>query len=113
MHLRELLERGADAQRALDTGHRHVTPDVVHAARSSGKLRWQCESTNMAAAARRRAGQIVCVGLADAMAVPRISSMRSFSVRVFSSAGKRTPTPCVRPPDALAGVIQATLPATG
>ena len=27
--------------------------------------------------------------------------------------GKRTPTPCVRPPEALAGVIQATLPATG
>jgi hypothetical protein len=57
--------------------------------------------------------QIVCVGLADAIAVPRISSMRSFSARVFSSAGKRTPTPCVRPPEALAGVIQATLPATG
>ena len=49
----------------------------------------------------------------DEIDVPRISSILSLSRRVFSSPGKRTPTPCVRPPDALAGVTQATLPATG
>jgi len=59
------------------------------------------------------ADQIVWVGLADWIEVPSISSMRSLSRRVFSSLGKRTPTPWVRPPDALAGVIQPTLPATG
>jgi hypothetical protein len=31
----------------------------------------------------------------------------------LSSDGNRTPTPWVRPPGVLAGVIQPTLPATG
>ena len=56
---------------------------------------------------------MVCVGLADEMDVPRISSIFSLSKRVFWSPGNRTPTPCVRPPDAFAGVIHDTLPATG
>ena len=71
----------------------------------SAMLRWQCESTYT--------GQMVCVGLADCTEVPRISSIFSFITRVFSSVGKRTPTPWVRPPEALAGVIQPTFPATG
>ena len=57
--------------------------------------------------------QTVCVGLADWIEVPSSSSMRSFRSRVFSSVGKRTPTPCVRPPGAFGGVIQPTRPATG
>ncbi len=96
---------------------------------SSGNARWQWESTNIGDGktvgaharepglawppGRPRAGQMVWVGLDDEMEVPSTSSMRSFSRRVFSSTGKRTPTPCVRPPGALAGVSQPTLPATG
>ena len=92
---------------------------------SSGNARWQWESTYIAqeaspagardAPARTGGGgrQMVCVGLDDEIEVPSTSSMRIFSRRVFSSTGKRTPTPCVRPPGALAGVSQPTLPATG
>jgi len=56
---------------------------------------------------------MVWVGLEDWMDVPSSSSMRTRRIRVFSSTGKRTPTPCVRPPEAFGGVIQATRPATG
>ena len=58
-------------------------------------------------------GQIVCVGFTDEMLVPSASSILARSALLFSSVGKRTPTPWVRPPDAFAGVIQPTLPATG
>ena len=57
--------------------------------------------------------QKVCVGLSEPSAVPRICSILIFSCCDFSSLGKRTPTPCVRLPEARAGVIHATLPATG
>jgi hypothetical protein len=53
------------------------------------------------------------VGFTDEIVVPSASSILARSARLFSSLGKRTPTPCVRPPDAFAGVIQPTLPATG
>ena len=56
---------------------------------------------------------MVCVGWGEESDVPRISSIFALRRRFFSSVGKRTPTPCVRPPDAFAGVIQPTLPATG
>ena len=52
---------------------------------------------------------MVCVGLLDEIVVPRISSILSLSRRVFSSVGNRTPTPCVRPPDALAALRVPTL----
>jgi hypothetical protein len=39
--------------------------------------------------------------------------MRALSWRDLSSEGKRMPTPGARLPAARAGVIQATLPATG
>ena len=62
---------------------------------SSGKLRWQWESTNMAHAAsprgaRRRApAQIVCVGLADEIEVPSdLLDLQLAAARVFSSVGK-------------------------
>ena len=42
---------------------------------------------------------MVCVGLAEEIAVPSSSSIFSLISRVFSSPGKRTPTPWVRPPD--------------
>ena len=58
--------------------------------------------------------QIVCVGLADEMrGAEDLLDLQLQQRAVFSSVGKRTPTPCVRPPEALAGVIQPTLPATG
>src|SRR4051812_39516548 len=63
--------------------------------------------------APNRACQIVWVGFEEEIEVPRTSSILSFSTRVLSSLGKRTPTPCVRPAEALGGVIHATLPATG
>ena len=111
VHLIELLQRRADAQRLVDRRGGHLVTDLGDPRGELGKAQMAMRVDEHGSAAARR--QIVCVGLADEIAVPRISSMRMRSVRVFSSAGKRTPTPCVRPPDALAGVIHATLPATG
>ena len=132
VHALELLHRRADAQRAADLGGAHVREDRrqllvqlgegqvavgidVHASGAVrvGGVGARERTRPPARAARRMPRQMVCVGFDEEIDVPSTSSMRIFSRRVFSSCGKRTPTPCVRPPGALAGVIQPTLPATG
>jgi hypothetical protein len=96
-------------------GHLRGSPACGHC--SSGKLRWQCESTYMpgrsqaALAGASGSERLRRLGRRDGGAQHLFDA--SFSWRDFSSFGKRTPTPWVRPPEALAGVIQATLPATG
>ena len=116
MHDREFLQRRADAQRAIDAGGRHLGADRVDALGEFGEAEVAVgvdEHGAPSGGALDSDGQMVWVGLAEEIEVPRISSIFSLSRRVFSSVGKRTPTPCVRPPEALAGVIQPTLPATG
>ncbi len=62
---------------------------------------------------RRSRAQMVWVGLAEAMdGAEHFLDLHAHAAGLLV-VGKRTPTPWVRPPDALAGVIQATLPATG
>ena len=128
-HRVEFLQRRADAQRPVHLRGRHVQADRVDALRKFGKAEvtvrvdehgnrglcaaMQAVRQGASRGVGRCAGQMVCVGFAEEIEVPRISSIFSLSSRVFSSVGKRTPTPWVRPPDALAGVIQPTLPATG
>src|SRR6185312_14759372 len=111
-----------DAQRAAHVGGAHVLEDRAQALAQLGEREVAVGidvhgKSGPRAGARdasgRETNQIVCVGLDDDSEVPSTSSMRTLSMRVFSSNGKRTPTPCVRPPGALAGVIQPTLPATG
>src|SRR5206468_1824616 len=114
MHRIELLERRADAQRPVDLRSAHGGANLVDARSELGKTQMAMGVDVHGAGARRRGGnQIVCVGLDDEIDVPRISSIFSLSSRVLSSFGNLTPTPWVRPPDALAGVIHETLPATG
>ena len=122
----ELVERRADAQGAVDARRAHRCADFRNAAGQLGRAEMtvRIDEHGAIVPARRRARrgraprqaprrQIVCVGLTDEIEVPRVSSIRARRARLFSSVGKRTPTPCVRPPEALAGVIQPTLPATG
>mmetsp|Transcript_81453 Transcript_81453/g.226483 ORF Transcript_81453/g.226483 Transcript_81453/m.226483 type:complete len:278 (+) Transcript_81453:283-1116(+) len=109
VHRLELLHLGADADGLHHLGSAHLRQDV-------GQPLLQLRKAEVAMGInehRSGADQRVCVGLLEETAVPRISSMRRRISRVFSSPGKRTPTPWVRPADALAGVSQATLPATG
>ena len=118
---RKLLQRGADAQRAVDLRRLHGAAQIRRCGRavresSGGNANRRTCGASVAAQSRDcQAGG--ATGSASAWTtrsiVPSISSILSFRPRVFSSAGKRTPTPWVRPPEALLGVIQATLPATG
>ena len=123
----ELVERRADAQGAIDLRLGHRGADLRHAIDQlrRAQMAMRIDEHGSPRVARRRAQgplpplgrggspQIVCVGLTEEIDVPSASSILARSARLFSSVGKRTPTPWVRPPEALAGVIQPTLPATG
>src|SRR5690606_7956839 len=124
----EIFQGGADAQRAPDLGGGHGLQDlrqllaqagVAQVAMGVGEHGGMIHEKRPAARglARRwsaqRPDQSVWVWRSDPRLEPRISSSLSLSWRDLSSAGKRMPTPWVRPPCALVGVTQATLPATG
>ena len=115
VNLRELLERGADAERPVDarTGHRDQDSRQVAGELRGAQVTVGIDEHGSTNARRAPRNQIVCVGFEDDSEVPSVSSTRARRARLLSSFGKRTPTPWVRPPDALAGVIQPTLPATG
>ena len=119
MHLLELLEHRADAQRPVHLCRGHVGAYLLDALVELWKTQVAVGVDVHAGRPRTQAPrlwprtQMVCVGFDEEIDVPRISSIFTFSTRVFSSVGNRTPTPCVRPPDAFAGVTQPTLPATG
>ena len=88
-------------------------------ARSSGKSRWQCESTNIQGVVdsvgdgrRPSDPSIVCVVRVDASDSPRILSIVVFALPPVSSCVNWTPMPCVRFPCTPSGVIQTTLPWT-
>ena len=141
LHGRKLFHRGADAQRARHPGGGHGGAHAGHVARQFGKsqvavgigehaernrasekqaatnassARQAALSVRAASWAREvRCAQMVCVGRSEPSAAPRICSILTLSCCDFSSFGNRMPTPCVRLPVDLAGVIHATLPATG
>src|SRR5690606_38343601 len=133
MDLVELFQGGADAQGAVDAcsphGGKHLgrllaQAGVAQVAMGVGEHPAMIHEKRLAAdggealppGARGSGGgaaQMVWVWRSEPSVAPRVSSILSLSCLLLSSVGKRMPTPWVRPPCALAGVTQATLPATG
>ena len=107
----ELFDGGANAQGLMHLGFGH---GLLNGGNLAGQI-WKGEVTVRIGkhSTQIKWSHMVCVGRSDARWAPSISSMRSFSWRDLSSDGNCTPTPWVRLLAALAGVIQATLPATG
>ena len=119
MYLVEFFQRGADAQGPADLRLGHGLTYARQILAQLGKTQMTVgvgvhdRGTGARPHAKRARPQMVCVVRSEDRWEPRISSILFLSMRDFSSAGKRTPTPWVRVPAALAGVTQATLPAIG
>src|SRR5690606_18680777 len=121
MHLRKFFKRGADAQCAIHARISHVLADLIELVSVVGEIEMAVGVDEHGGKREEIGGfsepailpQSVWVGLLEDKEVPSVCSILMRNWRVLSSAGKRTPTPWVRPPEALAGVTQAILPATG